>query len=260
MPLSGILSGNACAQQVQLPFAFNYFGNSYSRLWVNVNGLIEFSSVASCASGSDVLKIVPNADSTLADNNRIAPYWDVVYQPGTNQALFGGKLHSRTQGTAPNRTFTVSWKDWVTDSFGASFPSVTQNFQVVLHEGTGVIDLVYGNLVPQYKRPFLTTGLDNSSADGMAAVGIENIDGTLGLRVATYSLGTGNTSRSFTPISIVTACCPADFNGAGGVTVQDIFDFLAAWFAGNPSADFNGVSGVTVQDIFDFLAAWFMGC
>jgi hypothetical protein len=26
--------------------------------------------------------------------------------------------------------------------------------------------------------------------------------------------------------------CPADFNGASGITVQDIFDFLGAWFAG----------------------------
>ncbi len=54
--------------------------------------------------------------------------------------------------------------------------------------------------------------------------------------------------------------CPADFNGAGGLTVQDIFDFLAAWFAGNPSADFNHQNGLGVQDIFDFLAAWFAGC
>ena len=26
--------------------------------------------------------------------------------------------------------------------------------------------------------------------------------------------------------------CAADFNGIGGVGVQDIFDFLTAWFAG----------------------------
>ena len=64
--------------------------------------------------------------------------------------------------------------------------------------------------------------------------------------------------------------CRADFNGVGGVTVQDIFDFLSAWFlgcsgqAGAPcngrNANFNGVGGVTAQDIFDFLSAWFAGC
>ena len=60
-----------------------------------------------------------------------------------------------------------------------------------------------------------------------------------------------------------TPCCKADFNQSGGsppVTVQDIFDFLAAYFSNNAAADINGVSGITVQDIFDFLAAYFAGC
>ena len=55
-------------------------------------------------------------------------------------------------------------------------------------------------------------------------------------------------------------CCRADFNQQGGVTVQDIFDFLSAWFANQPAADFNQQGGITVQDIFDFLSAWFAGC
>jgi hypothetical protein len=54
--------------------------------------------------------------------------------------------------------------------------------------------------------------------------------------------------------------CPADFNCSGALNVQDIFDFLAAWFAGGSGADFNQVGGVNVQDIFDFLGAWFTGC
>ncbi len=61
-------------------------------------------------------------------------------------------------------------------------------------------------------------------------------------------------------ICAANTCCPADFNAVNGVTVQDIFDFLTAWLAGNSSADFNGVNGVTVQDIFDFLTAWLAGC
>jgi hypothetical protein len=53
--------------------------------------------------------------------------------------------------------------------------------------------------------------------------------------------------------------CRADFNGMNGITIQDIFDFLNAWFGGSPSADFNG-GGLTVSDIFDFLNSWFAGC
>ena len=34
--------------------------------------------------------------------------------------------------------------------------------------------------------------------------------------------------------------CTADFNNGGDITVQDIFDFLAAYFGNDPQADFNG--------------------
>jgi hypothetical protein len=63
--------------------------------------------------------------------------------------------------------------------------------------------------------------------------------------------------------------CRPDFNGSGTISVQDIFDFLAAYFAGctvpgappcYASADFNGSGAISVQDIFDFLAAYFAGC
>ncbi len=41
--------------------------------------------------------------------------------------------------------------------------------------------------------------------------------------------------------------------------INDIFQFLNAWFAGSPSSDFNG-GGVDINDIFDYLNAWFVGC
>jgi hypothetical protein len=52
--------------------------------------------------------------------------------------------------------------------------------------------------------------------------------------------------------------CRADFNG-GGLSVQDIFDFLNAWLAGDSRTDFNG-GGLAVSDIFDFVNAWLAGC
>jgi hypothetical protein len=42
------------------------------------------------------------------------------------------------------------------------------------------------------------------------------------------------------------------------VSVQDIFDFLASYFASD--GDVNGDGSTGVQDIFDFLAAYFAGC
>lgn len=54
--------------------------------------------------------------------------------------------------------------------------------------------------------------------------------------------------------------CLADFNGLGGVTIQDIFAFLNAWFAGDPATDVDAVGGLAIADIFFFLNAWFLGC
>ena len=54
--------------------------------------------------------------------------------------------------------------------------------------------------------------------------------------------------------------CAADINLSGSVTIQDLFDFLAAYFANQTQGDFNGDGNVSIQDIFDFLFAWFRGC
>ncbi len=54
--------------------------------------------------------------------------------------------------------------------------------------------------------------------------------------------------------------CEADFNHDQDVSVQDIFDFLAAYFGGEGSADVNHDRSVSVQDIFDYLALYFAGC
>lgn len=59
--------------------------------------------------------------------------------------------------------------------------------------------------------------------------------------------------------------CPADFNCSGtgsgdGISTQDIFDFLTAWFAGDMHADINRDGLLSVGDLFEFLTAYFSGC
>ncbi len=63
------------------------------------------------------------------------------------------------------------------------------------------------------------------------------------------------------PTSASVPCCRGDFNHDGQMSVQDVFGFLNAWFAGDPRcvADDMGARP-TVTHIFLFLNAWFGGC
>jgi hypothetical protein len=47
-------------------------------------------------------------------------------------------------------------------------------------------------------------------------------------------LGVGTVCAPVVRGGTINACCKADFNNSGGISVQDIFDFLAAYFAGCP--------------------------
>ncbi len=48
--------------------------------------------------------------------------------------------------------------------------------------------------------------------------------------------------------------CPCDWNGVNGRSLQDVFDFLQDWFAGQ--GDFNQSGESDLQDLFDFLACY----
>lgn len=80
--------------------------------------------------------------------------------------------------------------------------------------------------------------------------------------VGTYAVVVSN-SCLFTisnTVSFSLGECLADVNNSGSLSAQDIFDYLAAYFAHDLSADFNESGHLSAQDIFEFLAAYFAGC
>ncbi len=54
--------------------------------------------------------------------------------------------------------------------------------------------------------------------------------------------------------------CPADFDGNGSLSPNDIFSFLAAFRGGNLRADINSDGTVSLQDFFTFLQIFNRGC
>ncbi len=140
--------------------------------------------------------------------------------------------------------------------------------------GTSVANAATATAGFELRVPYGDIGLPLSTAGRSCmnvgvAVALVRADGTLSNQVlpgvpatSTADLGAAPNFAAIAGTQWVSVSLPsaADFNGDGGVTVQDIFDFLAAWFASDGHADFNGAGGITVQDIFDFLGAWFAGC
>ncbi|MCC6322407.1 MAG: esterase-like activity of phytase family protein [Phycisphaerales bacterium] len=96
-----------------------------------------------------------------------------------------------------------------------------------------------------------------------------NLEGLcLGPRVATNAYALVGVVDDGDPISINSVVafalsggvCAADTDRDGVVSIQDLFDFLALYFAGSSAADINSSDNLTVQDIFDYLTAYFSGC
>lgn len=95
--------------------------------------------------------------------------------------------------------------------------------------------------------------------DACGDLGSRSFIMTQGIGGETYFIRVGGFDR-FRGTGTLTIYCAADINRSRTVTVQDLFGFLAAYFANDPITDINGSGTVSVQDIFDFLEAYFAGC
>jgi hypothetical protein len=222
--------GDNCGQSdVAIGFGFPYFGATQTTVDISTNGFLTFDADFFLGSpfNSDVPGFLPH--------RLIAALWrDYDTDPSTG----AGQVRYKTLGTAPNRRFVVEWIGLKTQDVDAT----SSTFEAVLFEN-GNIEFRYGPV---------------DIASSMPTVGISLRD-NVGTAVDVSTLGS---AEAFTHVVDPNPCpqCRADFNHDGHVAVQDIFDFLNAWFAGSPAANFNGVNGLEVQDIFDFLNAWFVGC
>lgn len=54
--------------------------------------------------------------------------------------------------------------------------------------------------------------------------------------------------------------CRADWDISGQVRPEDVPAFIDSWLVRDPRADFNRLDGPSLQDLFDFLTAYFTGC
>lgn len=149
----------------------------------------------------------------------------------------------------------------ITPPVSQPFPAFTEiAFPGIACIGNQATLNVYPDGVAPFAFQWRMNGVPIDSAANPSAA-TEQLDlGTLrAAPAATYDCLVTDACGSTLSMPVSITVCAADFNCSTTTTVEDIFDFLNAWFAQEPRSDLDG-NGVTTADIFDFLNAWFAGC
>jgi len=138
-----VAQGDDTYQYVNLPFAFNFYGNTYTGLYVSSNGFVSFGSGYSDYSN----ECIPSTDPP---NNAIYAFWDdLVPTGGSNGNIYVKQIDSGT--------FVIEW--YRVRQYGSSN---YQTFEIVLRNDHSI-----------------TLQYQSVSNTGSATVGVENATGTL---------------------------------------------------------------------------------
>lgn len=121
-----------CTNDFALPFAVTFYGTSYpsgTMIHASSNGSLEFGA-ATAPFGTSC----PLPDTRI--NAAVLPYQGDLRTDNTTGT--GEGIYTLVSGTAPNRNFYVEWR---AEEYSDGTPV---NFEVVLHENTACIDVIYG--------------------------------------------------------------------------------------------------------------------
>jgi hypothetical protein len=139
---------------VPLPFAFQLFSAQIpvgTMINVSTNGFISLEGAAASIYAGDI-------PSMVAPNAVIAPYWTdlLVRDPGGVCAVTVGTMLGA-------RKFVVQWNNVVWYTTAPMAPQM--NFEVILNEGTNVIEFAYQTIVarPADLMRTLTIGIENAA-------------------------------------------------------------------------------------------------
>lgn len=97
-----------------------------------------------------------------------------------------------------------------------------------------------------------------SSREYMEFLRDQNTTNTLGDVAYNAWVTHGKSAPALMDTATLPIFCACDWNHSGDLSIQDVFDFLAAWFSN--AADINQSGQTTIDDIFAFLGCFFTNC
>ncbi|MGH3734236.1 MAG: carboxypeptidase regulatory-like domain-containing protein [Micromonosporaceae bacterium] len=151
-------SGDDTVWQKNPPFPVKLYGNTYTSAWISANGLMTFKDPAYFGWIGAKPSPIPSAAAEGVPNAAVYALWDdwVV----DSQA----RIATGVTGTAPNRRWTVEWRN--VHRYGDTATRVS--FEAIFEEAGGIT--------------FAYTGIDSANLaerGGKGLVGIENASGTI---------------------------------------------------------------------------------
>ncbi|MBB5872069.1 glucose/arabinose dehydrogenase [Allocatelliglobosispora scoriae] len=146
------LNGDDNYHWLDLPFSMPFYGGNYSRIWVDTNGALSFQAFTDSAYDNSA---IPSAATPNRPNLALYPLWqDLIVDSSAG-------IYTSSAGTAPNRTFTVEFRN--VRFFDDAAARVS--FEVVLAEN-GVITYGYTGIdpaVPMERGSTSTIGIENGA-------------------------------------------------------------------------------------------------
>ncbi|MGB5528934.1 MAG: hypothetical protein WBQ32_03115, partial [Ignavibacteriaceae bacterium] len=189
-------TGNDGAENIDLPFPFEYLGMTYSTARISVNGWIETGQTYTGTGAFNEL------ESTVK-KPLICPLWDDLFADSQSEISY------KTIGEYPARIFVVQWKD-----ITMYLSSERKSFQVRLWELDGTIDFVYG---PGTSGSFFSysVGMNNHIGGTDNFISVTTAPEPFNFTVSTTTANNYNYDISFLPEDLTLSFVPNQYHYFG---------------------------------------------
>lgn len=164
-----VATDDVYSPSLPLPFDFCFYGTKYNSCAIGANGQISFNAAAANAYCAwQINGPVPTFSNAATYNTIMGAYYDI--DPGEVQNN-SGSITWAIYGTAPCRTFVVSWYNIPLYNTGTC-PGQFGTQQIVLYESTYAIDIFLQNkpLCPSWNGGKSILGLENADGSQTAIV------------------------------------------------------------------------------------------
>ena len=232
---AGVIGDDVGIGNLPIGFTFNYNGSAHTVFGVRSNGYIELSQTT-----ASLTNFVANSLATIP--NVISPLWD-------DNNTTGGTVSYLTTGTAPNQILTIQYTGMHVGSIGSA-TNPTIDFQVLLYQATGQIQIIYGSTSAALVGTTASIGISGAVGNYLSVTPLSPAS------ASTVSSTTENTTISAAtnfPSGTIYTFTPPSTPASGYVWSPATFLDNAA--IANPLA-----SGITTSTVYTVTASSAIGC